>query len=124
MYNDDNFELNREELDALAALPREMDPGDLLEARVLHALRNQGHLGSVPRRQKRTIPLALKIAAAITLFAGGVATGRYALASSTSASASTTAPENDTRAAQKSGTRNDIRPVQSETVVAVREMWL
>jgi hypothetical protein len=125
MYNDENFELTRDEIAALSALPREMQPSDILETRVLRALRDQGHFGSVSRGERRT----WKIAAAITLFAGGVATGRYALAASApasaSASASTTAPVTDTRDAQKSVPRNDIRTVQQkETVVAIREMWL
>ena len=125
MYSDENLELNGEEIAALAALPREMEPGDMLEARVLHAFRDQGHFGSVAHRAKRTIPLALKIAAAITLFAGGVATGRYALDSSSATTASTTAPVTETRSAEKSAPRNDLRPVQhNESVVAVREMWL
>jgi hypothetical protein len=125
MYNDENLELSREEMAALAALPRELEPGNMLEARVLHALRDQGHFGSAPHRAKRAVPLVLKIAAAIALFAGGVATGRYALATNTSASASSTAPVTDTRDAGTSVPRNDIRPVQhNETVVAVREMWL
>jgi hypothetical protein len=129
MYNDENFELTRDEIAALSALPREMQPSDILETRVLRALRDQGHFGSVSRGERRTLALAWKIAATITLFAGGVATGRYALAASApasaSASASTTAPVTDTRDAQKSVPRNDIRTVQQkETVVAIREMWL
>jgi hypothetical protein len=123
MYNDENFELTRDEIAALSALPRELQPSDILETRVLRAF------GSVSRGERRTLALAWKIAAAITLFAGGVATGRYALAASApasaSASASTTAPVTDTRDAQKSVPRNDIRTVQQkETVVAIREMWL
>jgi len=125
MYNDENFELTRDEIAALSALPRELQPSDILETRVLRALRDQGHFGSVSRGERRTLALAWKIAAAITLFAGGVATGRYALAASAPASASTTAPVTDTRDAQKSVPRNDIRTVQQkETVVAIREMWL
>ena len=125
MYNDDKLELTQAEAAALAALPREMDPGQLLEEKVLRALRDQGHFGGRTDRAKRGVSIAWKIAAAITLFAGGVATGRYALASTTPASASTTAPVTETRNAEKSAPRNDTRPVQQkETVVAEREMWL
>ena len=125
MSNDQNFELTREEASALAALPREMEPGDLLETRVLRALRDEGHFGGTQHRASRGVSLAWRIAAAITLFAGGVATGRYALASNAPRSASITAPVTETPSAGKSATRNDTRPVQQkETVVAEREMWL
>lgn len=125
MYNDDNFELTSAETSALAALPREMPPGELLETRVIRALRSEGHFGGSSRHPGRGVSLAWKIAAAITLFAGGVATGRYALASKTEASASINAPVTGTRDAATSAPRNDTRPVQhNETVVAEREMWL
>jgi hypothetical protein len=125
MSNDQNFELTREEESLLAALPREIEPGDLLEARVLRALREEGHFGGAKPRTSRGVSVALKIAAAITLFAGGVATGRYTLASNAPATASTTAPVTEESSAIKSAPRNDTRPVQKkETVVAEREMWL
>ena len=125
MYNDEKFELTETEAAALAALPREMEPGDLLEARVLRALRKEGHLGGTGLAAGRSASLALKIAAAIALFAGGVATGRFALASQAPASASITAPVTETRNAGKTAPRNNTRPVQNkETVVAEREMWL
>lgn len=125
MYSDDNFELTREELAALASLPREMEPGDLLETKVMRALRSEGHFGGVSQQPRRGISLVWKIAAAITLFAGGVATGRYVLASKAPASASITAPVTGTRDAASGAVRDDTRPVpQKETVVAVREMWL
>jgi hypothetical protein len=125
MYSDDNLELTRDEQAALAALPRELDPGDLLEAKVIRALREQGHLGAIVPRAKRGPSLALKIAAAVTLFAGGVATGKYLLASDARESASATAPVTEARDAAVSAPRNESRPApQKETVVAVREMWL
>ena len=125
MFNDENFDLTREEASLLAALPREMEPGELLEARVLRALRDQGHFGAGQHRTSRAVSLALKIAAAITLFVGGVATGRYAIASNAPATASITAPVTETSRATQSAPRNDTRPVQQkETVVAEREMWL
>ena len=125
MYSEDNFELTSEERLALAALPREMAPGDLLETKVIRALRNEGHFGGVARGSSSRASLVWKIAAAITLFAGGVATGRYALASSAETRASTTAPVTETRDAAAGAPRNETRPVrQTETVVAEREMWL
>jgi hypothetical protein len=125
MHNDDNFELSSEERAALASLPREMEPGNLLEAKVLRALREEGHFGTMPRRSNRGVSIAWKIAAGIMLFAGGVATGKYLLASDIPASASVTAPVNDTRGPQLGAPRYDPRPAQSrETVVAEREMWL
>ena len=125
MSNDHNFELTREEASALPALPREMEPGELLETRVLRALRDEGHFGGAQHRAGRSVSLAWKIAAGITLFAGGVATGRYALASNAPKSAFITAPVTETPSAGKSATRNETRPVQQkETVVAEREMWL
>ena len=125
MYSDDNLELTREEQAALAALPRELDPGDLLEAKVIRALREEGHFGATLARPKRRPSLALRIAAAVTLFVGGVATGKYLLASDARESASVTAPVTETRDATVTAPRNDSRPApQKETVVAVREMWL
>lgn len=124
MYNDE-IELTTEEASALRALPREMEPGDLLETRVLRALRAEGHLGGMHHRVSRGAALGLKIAAAVTLFAGGVATGRYVLASSAPVTASITPPVNSTRDAGRIVPRNDARAVQqNETVVAEREMWL
>ena len=125
MYSDDNIELTRDEQAALAALPRELEPGDLLEAKVIRALREEGHFGVPVQRARNGASIALKIAAAVTLFAGGVATGKYFLASETPQSASATAPETGTRDARVSAPRIDTRPVQQkEAVVAVREMWL
>lgn len=125
MYSDDNIELTREEQAALAALPRELEPGDLLEAKVIRALRDEGHFGSIVPRARRGPSLVLKIAAAVTLFVGGVATGKYLLASNAKQSASATAPVTETRDAPAAAPRNESRPApQRETVVAVREMWL
>jgi hypothetical protein len=125
MYNDDNFDLRPDEAAALAALPREMDAGDLLESKVIHALREQGYFGVSRARSARGISLAWKIAAAVMLFAGGVATGRYVLASNAPQSASTTAPATEIREARETPSRNDARPVPgNETVIAEREMWL
>lgn len=71
------------------------------------------------------MPAALKVAAAIALFAGGVATGRYVLKSSDSPErASVSAPASPNPDAGKNTPRTVTRPVQNETVVAEREMWL
>ena len=125
MYNDDSFELTQDEKSMLASLPREMEPGDMLEARVVRALRSEGQLGGIDRREKRGISLVWKIAAAIMLFAGGVATGRYILASAAQESASVTAPASGNTSVKEGASRNAPRPVPPrETVVAEREMWL
>jgi hypothetical protein len=125
MYSDDNIELTREERSALAALPREMELGDLLESRVIRALRAEGHFGSAMPQPKTRASAALKIAAALTLFISGVATGRYVLASRAPETATITAPVTGTRGAGVSAPLNNTRPAQrTETVVAEREMWL
>ena len=125
MYNDDNFELTHDEKAMLASLPREMAPSDMLESRVMRALRDEGYLGSGARHERRGIPLMLKIAAAIMLFAGGVATGRYVLATTAAPTASVTAPSSGNQGAAPAATQSAPRPVPSnETVVAEREMWL
>lgn len=125
MYNDDT-ELTRDEIAALAALPRQMRPSDLLEERVVRALRADGHFGA-PRRSRipRGIRLAMRIAAAIALFAGGVATGRYLLATPAPQSAAVAAPatlqERDTTFPDRMA-----RPAKkvNESMIAEREMWL
>ncbi len=126
MYNDEEFELTLEERNALASLPREMSPGDLLEAKVVRALRNEGHFSVAPVRSRNNIAATLKIAAAIALFAGGVATGRYVLNSSdTPERASVSAPASQNRDVEQSTPHTEPRPVRrNETVVAEREMWL
>jgi hypothetical protein len=124
MHNNQEFELTVEERAALAALPREMDTGDLLEERVIRALRDKGTLPVARPRAGSTLSIAWKIAAAVTLFAGGVATGRYAVANGATGG-SINAPA--TRGRDVGVTpRTDTRPVnkQRETVVAEREMWL
>jgi hypothetical protein len=124
MFNDD--ELNEQELAALAALPREMAPSDLLEERVVRALRSEGHFGAAPQPRRAWAKTSLRIAAAAALFIGGVATGRYALtqpAERAATSSSIVAPA--TRNAATFDTNTSTKPVKnSETVVAEREMWL
>ncbi len=126
MYNDDN-ELTRDEIAALSTLPREMQPSDLLEERVVLALRSQGHLGATARsRPRRAISLALKIAAGIALFAGGVATGRYLIAADLPQSASVAAPSTIVKDRDTTVPRVEPRQVRTgkESIIAEREMWL
>jgi anti-sigma factor RsiW len=125
-YNDEN-ELTLEESAALAALPRERQPGDVLEERVVRALRAEGHFESQRRaRDNRGIMTALRIAAAIALFAGGVATGRYLLAADGQQSASVAPPSTIVRDRDTLPPRSNARQVnkQAEQMVTEREMWL
>jgi len=125
-YNDEN-ELTRDEIAALSTLPREKQPGDLLEERVVHALKMDGYLGASPRATRsRGLWLALRIAAALALFAGGVATGRYLLATDTPQSASSSEPATIVRERDTTVPNQDTRQVNRnrESVIAEREMWL
>jgi hypothetical protein len=74
-------ELTVEERAQLAALPRERDPGRLLEERTVRALRERGlvHAPGKPRRVIRFHPgwLTGAVAAGLALFLGGLATGQY-----------------------------------------------
>jgi len=132
MFNDDEINLTLEERNAFASLSREIAPGDLLEARVVKALKSEGHFGGVRARKRSSLVTALRIAAAIALFAGGVATGRYLLRSNAPQSASVSAPNapapnapaSRNRDAQSIAPRTGTPAVQqNETVVAEREMW-
>jgi hypothetical protein len=123
MYSENEIELTAEERALLGALPRTKQPSDLLEERVVGALRREGHLGSAPpRRRTSALVDVLRIAAAIALFAGGVATGRYLMAGDAPQSASAqqqqdVAPPQNTRQVESS-------PANGETVVAEREIWM
>jgi len=74
-------ELTPDEAAMFAALPRERDPGRLLEERTVRALRERGlvHAPGKPRRVIRFHPgwLTGAVAAGIALFLGGLATGQY-----------------------------------------------
>lgn len=75
-------ELTAEERAMFAALPREADPGRLLEERTVRALRERGLLQAAavkPRRVIRFHPgwMTGAIAAGIALFLGGISTGQY-----------------------------------------------
>ena len=123
MYNEDQ-ELSIEERAAIAALPRELAPGDLLEERVVRALRNEGHFDTAERVSRHWSRQLIRVAAAIALFAGGVATGHYALSQPESRIQS--APVNQASASKPApASSNAAQTVKnSETVVAEREMWL
>ena len=123
MYSDDQNELTAEERRLLSALPREIAPGDLLEERVVRALRKEGHFEGGRSRSARGVSVVWKIAAALALFAGGVATGRYAMMpnapQSASMSAAARARVPDTT---PSGTPIPVRG--GAAIIAEREMWL
>jgi len=76
MHDDD---LSPEELAALRALPRERDPGDLLEHRTVRALRARNLLRQPQRRGIVLSPAWLTAAAAVlvAVFTGGFAIGQW-----------------------------------------------
>jgi hypothetical protein len=81
-------ELSPAEQEALDALPREKDPGRLMEERTVRALREEGLLAAPSGPIQKSPPLSLKgesrpwwrsavaIAAGIALFAGGLSVGQ------------------------------------------------
>ena len=119
MHNEDTNELTAGERLMLASLPREMPANDLLEERVVRALRREGHFGSNVRHSR--LGAAFRIAAAAALFAGGVATGKYLLESDAPRAASVMPAANGTNQKNES---NPISVKATETVVAQTEMWL
>lgn len=98
--HDTNDGLTPEERRALEALPREREPGRLLEERVVTALRGEGLLrsraGAAPRGS-RNAWWSAAAAAAVALFAGGVAVGQ-ALAARSAADTVAALREADARA--------------------------
>lgn len=122
MYSDQN-ELSEQERAAIAALPRELAPSDLLEERVVRALRDNGHFGTTLRANRSWPRMALRAAAAVVLFAGGVATGKYMLTQAPSAASAPIKRASAQVPVQK--IENGAQQVKTnETVVAEREMWL
>jgi hypothetical protein len=77
MFNDEEIELTDAERAALAALPRERTPSDLLEGRVVNELRSRGLLSPASRPKSRIATFALRSAAAILIFAAGAFTERF-----------------------------------------------
>lgn len=125
MFSEDQ-ELSEQELASLAALPRELAPSDLLEERVVRALRSEGHFGSSRRIPQPWMNLSLRIAAAAALFIGGVATGQYMMSRSATQSADAAAlirqaNELSTPAVTQPGAQS---VKSNEKVLAEREMWL
>ena len=122
MYSNDETELTTEEQVMLAALPRTLAPSDMLEEKVVRALRKEGHIGAATPRRNSALLDVLRVAAAIALFAGGVATGRYLLKSDTPQSASI---QQERRATPPQNSRQvESPPANGETVVAEREIWM
>jgi hypothetical protein len=124
MFNDDELELSTIEREALAALPREIVPGDLLEERVVRALRAEGHFGSARSPIRRRFGAAWKVAAAVALFAGGIATDRYLSADDTEQSAAAPATSPAVETSTPARVRDAAPRRRVETMVAEREMWL
>ncbi len=124
MHNEDQ-ELREHELAALAALPRELQPGDLLEERVVRALRSAGHLGDARRVKQPWMQVSLRIAAAAALFIGGVATGQYMMTRSDTNALDNAATIRAANELPTGSTMQHMKAVKSdEKVVAEREMWL
>jgi hypothetical protein len=126
MFNEDN-DLSEQERTMLAALPREMAPSDLLEERVVRALKSRGHLGTTSKPNRPWARMALRAAAAILLFVGGAVTGKYMLAQPSAAAAVSTAQVKQTnteQTEQPSVNKGAQQVKNNETVVAEREMWL
>ncbi len=124
MMFSENHELSEQERTALAALPRELTPSDLLEERVVRALKSEGHFNRATRGRSQWTRAIVRIAAAIALFAGGVATGHYAL--SQPDTEKQTAPVNQASVSKPvpQNTSGAQTVKNRETVVAEREMWL
>jgi hypothetical protein len=73
----DTDELSPAEQAAFAALPREADGGRLMEERAVRALRERGLLQPPRRLPFRGAWMAAGTAAAVALFACGIATGQW-----------------------------------------------
>lgn len=105
-------ELTAEERAAFDALPREADPGELLEERTVRALRADGLLVAGPAREafagpdqaRRTTPRwrwTAAIAAGIALFAGGLSVGQMLGARQTADAFQTVFEDSDARLASQ-----------------------
>jgi hypothetical protein len=77
MFNEEEMELTDAERAALAALPKERPVSDLLEGRVVNALKSRGILSPASRRGSRFATIALRSAAAVFIFAAGALTERF-----------------------------------------------
>jgi hypothetical protein len=80
MSTHDEEDLTPDLRNQLSALPREMDPGRLLEERTVRALRERGMIQAAPGGRVRRVPrswLGGAVAAGIALFASGLALGQW-----------------------------------------------
>jgi hypothetical protein len=76
MFNDEELELTDAERASFAALPKERPISDLLEGRVVNALKSRGILSPSSQRVSRFTSIALRCAAAVFIFAAGALTER------------------------------------------------
>ena len=77
MKSDERTELNPQERAEIEALPRERDPGGLLEERTVQSLRARGVLKPRGLPRVRMPWIAAGLAASIALFVCGVTVGQY-----------------------------------------------
>ncbi len=79
MQHEDPMALTPQERAAFDALPREADPGRLLEERTVQALWERGLLGhrATARHPLSKLVVAMGIAASIALFVSGLAIGQW-----------------------------------------------
>lgn len=103
-------ELPPELLSALRGLPREREPGRLLEERTVRALRESGLVQAAAPRGIRRVPAAWisgAVAASLALFASGVAVGQWLGGRATAEVVNAVQARNDQQAAmlvQQTGT--------------------
>ncbi len=121
MHNENDYELTADEQAMFSSLRRELKPSDLLEERVVRALRSEGQFGA-PRRPAPRLGQLIRMAAAIALFAGGVATGRYVMTPDTPQTAATAQPAPMVRETNRA--REIPIPASGERIVAETELWL
>jgi hypothetical protein len=125
----DPVELTTAERQALDALPRESDPGQLLEERTVRALREQGLLaarrvrGAPAAQAAQQLPhgrpwwrSAAAIAAGIALFAGGMSLGQIMGSRQTAEAFQTVFEEGDVRLASQ------VQRTGSEYVAALEAL--
>ena len=79
MHDRGEHELTAAERERFEALPREAMPSRLLEERIVSELRARGYIGAGRARRPRwaPFPLAAAAAAAVALFASGLAVGQW-----------------------------------------------
>jgi hypothetical protein len=124
MHDDNEYQLTADEQVMLSSLRRELEPGDLLEERVVRALRRDGHFGG-SRRPARGLGPLVRIAAGIALFAGGVATGRFLMAPDSSQAATAAAAAAPAAIVKDTNQSGEMPfPASGELIVAETELWL